>query len=220
MKTSSGIKFGFLELAVLFLTVYVLIALVVDTFCQLDPETSKLLTYFDWAICGFFLVEFIVRFNRADNKLKFIKWGWIDLLSAIPMIEAFRVGRLLRLIRLIRVIRAFKSVYSLVTHVFVNRAKGTLSVVSVMAFLVIIFSSIAILEVEDAPHSNITSAEDAIWWTITTITTVGYGDIYPVTTEGRALAAALMIFGIGIFGTFTAYVASFFIGNKSLPDDK
>jgi voltage-gated potassium channel len=84
----------------------------------------------------------------------------------------------------------------------------------------IISSSIAILELETAKESNIKTAEDALWWTYTTITTVGYGDKYPVTTEGRILAMVLMTFGVGFFGTFTAYVASIFVrGNQPEQED-
>jgi voltage-gated potassium channel len=76
----------------------------------------------------------------------------------------------------------------------------------------IIFSAIGILGVEkDAPGSNIRTAEDALWWSYVTITTVGYGDRYPVTSEGRLIAAALMTVGVGLFGMFTAYVASWFV---------
>jgi voltage-gated potassium channel len=75
----------------------------------------------------------------------------------------------------------------------------------------VIFSSIAILQVEHAPNSNIKTAEDALWWSYVTITTVGYGDKYPVTTEGRIIAVFLMTIGVGLFGTFTAFLASWFI---------
>lgn len=78
----------------------------------------------------------------------------------------------------------------------------------------VIFSAIAILQVEDDPNSNIKTAEDAIWWAYVTITTVGYGDKFPVTTEGRIIAAALMTIGVGLFGTFTAFLASFFVADR------
>jgi len=204
-------KLGFQNLTVIILTFYMLGALVADTFWQLPTETSKLLTYFDYVICTFFFLEFSYRFIKAESKLAFMKWGWIDLLSSIPMIDFLKAGRLFRLIRLLRVIRAFKSTRQLLNHIFLNKAKGTLTSVSILAILLIIFSAIAILEVEDNPNSNIKTAEDAIWWTYSTITTVGYGDKYPVTTEGRVLAMVLMTFGVGLFGTFTAYIASIFV---------
>lgn len=209
-------KLGYLNLTVIILTFYVLGALAADTFLQLTPETSKLLTYFDYLICAFFFFEFSYRYIKAESKLAFMKWGWIDLLSSIPMIDFLRAGRLLRLIRLLRIIRAFKSTKQLLNHIFANRVNGTLTSVSILAILLIIFSSIAILEVEDDPNSNIKTAEDAIWWTYTTITTIGYGDKYPITTEGRIIAVVLMTFGVGLFGTFTAYIASIFVNDKKI----
>ena len=68
--------------------------------------------------------------------------------------------------------------------------------------------------------SNIKTAEDALWWTIVTITTVGYGDFYPVTSLGRGVAVVLMVTGIGTFGTFTAYIASFFAETENTEDEK
>ena len=78
----------------------------------------------------------------------------------------------------------------------------------------IIFSSIAILQMEDTADGNIKTAEDALWWAYVTITTVGYGDKYPVTIEGKIIAAALMTAGVGLFGTFTGYVASWFLDDR------
>jgi voltage-gated potassium channel len=78
----------------------------------------------------------------------------------------------------------------------------------------VIFSSIAILQVEDSPESNIKTAGDALWWSYVTITTVGYGDKYPVTTEGRVIAAVLMTVGAGLVGTFTGFAASWFVEGR------
>ena len=89
-----------------------------------------------------------------------------------------------------------------------------------IAVLLVIFSAIAILQVEDDPNSNIKTAEDAIWWAYVTITTVGYGDKFPVTTEGRIIAAILMTAGVGMFGTFTAFVASWFVKDNKSIDEK
>jgi voltage-gated potassium channel len=207
-------KIGLLNLSVIILSIYVLGALIADTFFKLPSETSKLLTYFDYIICAFFLIEFSYRFIQAENKLHFMKWGWIDLLSSVPMIDYLRAGRILRLIRLLRIIRAFRSTRQLINHVFANKAKGALTSVTIFAILLIIFSAIAILEFENEPGSNIKTAEDAVWWAYTTITTVGYGDKYPVTAEGRIIAMILMTFGVGLFGTFTAYIASVFVSNS------
>jgi voltage-gated potassium channel len=79
----------------------------------------------------------------------------------------------------------------------------------------VLFSSIAILQFETTAESNIKTAEDAIWWSYTTLTTVGYGDKYPVTTEGRLIAMILMTTGVGLCGTFAGYIASILSSNKS-----
>ncbi|MFV5691974.1 potassium channel family protein [Flavobacterium sp. LT1R49] len=213
---TSGIddKLGYFNIIILVLTIYVLGALLVETVFVLPTETSKLLNFIDKVICLIFFIDFTVRFFKAKNKLKFMRWGWIDLISSIPVVNYFRAGRLLRLIRLLRIIRAFRSSKQLLNHVFKNKAKGAFTSVSIFAILLIIFSAIAILQVENTKEGNIKSAEDAIWWAYVTITTVGYGDKYPVTTEGRLIAVILMTAGVGLFGTFTAYASSWFVEDK------
>lgn len=204
-------KLGFLNILILVLSMYVLIALMIDTFIKLPPEVSRILILIDNIICGVFLFDFAKRFYQSDNKLKFMKWGWIDLISSIPTLDFMRAGRALRLVRLLRILRAFRSTKHLVHHVFKSRMQGTLTAAAIIAVLMVIFSSIAILQVETDPNSNIKTAEDAIWWAYVTITTVGYGDKFPVTTEGRIIASLLMTVGVGLFGTFTAFLASWFI---------
>ena len=209
-----------LHLLVILLSVYVLVVLVVDTLVKLPTETARLLTFIDDAICVFFLFEFSLRFYQAENKLKFMQWGWIDLVSSIPALPFLRAGRALRLVRLLRILRAFRSTKYLISYVFESRVKGTFTAVSIIAVLMILFSSVAILQVEHQPNSNIKSAEDALWWSYVTITTVGYGDKYPVTTEGRIIAAMLMTVGVGLFGTFTGFLASWFVAERKRDDEK
>jgi len=212
-------RIGFLDILIIVLSIYVLIALLIDTFLVLPLEISRVLLTIDNGICIIFLIDFFVRFFRADNKLRFMGWGWIDLLSSVPYIAVLRAGRVFRLIRLLRVLRAFRSTKVLIHHVFKSRIKGTMTVVSVISVLVIIFSSISILIVETAPESNIKSAEDALWWTMETITTVGYGDKFPVTSEGRLIGVIVMIVGVGLFGTFTGYIATLFTQEKKLENE-
>ena len=209
-------KLGVLNIIVIVLSIYVLLALIVDTAFTLPVETSRLLNYIDITICIFFFTEFCIRFVKAENKLKFMVWGWIDLISSIPMVGILRVGRIFRLIRLLRIVRAFRSTKKLVHHLFKNKAQGAFVSVFSIAVLLLIFCSIAILQVETNPNSNIKTAEDAIWWAYVTITTVGYGDKFPVTTEGRVIAAILMTAGVGLFGTFTAYVSSWFLSSGKI----
>ncbi|QKG58930.1 potassium channel family protein [Hymenobacter sp. BRD128] len=204
-------QLGVLNFAVVVLSVYVLLALLVSTIFRLPPEVAHLLDLADNTICVFFLLEFSIRFYRAENKLAFLKWGWIDLVASVPQVSWLRAGRTLRLVRLLRILRAFRSTKHLLHHLFRSRVQGTFAAAALVAALMVIFSSIAILQVETRPDSNIKTAEDALWWAYSTITTVGYGDKYPVTGAGRLIAAALMTVGVGLFGTFTGFLASWFV---------
>jgi voltage-gated potassium channel len=199
------------NILILILSFYVLISLLVSVIFELSEELNILLGYIDNFICIVFLVDFWIRFKKADNKLEFMKWGWIDLIASIPFLDFARAGRVIRLIRLVRVFRALKSTKLIYEHITHNKKQSVLTSVALISILMIIFSSIAILQFEKDINSNIKTAEDAIWWSYVTITTVGYGDKYPITTEGRIIGAILMTTGVGIFGTFTALVSSWFI---------
>ena len=215
-RNNSNDKLRFFDIVIVVLSIYVLFALIIDSFFKLAPEVSKLLYLIDDLICVLFLYDFFYRFIKSPSKLKFMKWGWIDLISSIPTFEYLRYGRLIRLIRLFRILRAFRSVKYLTSHIFKTRTRGTFSTVSLISFLMLIFSSISILQVETVPESNIKTAGDAIWWSFVTITTVGYGDKFPVTGEGRVIAAFLMITGVTLFGTFTGFIAAWFMEDKSI----
>lgn len=204
-------KLSYFQCLILILSVYVLGALFIQTVFTLSPEVNLLIERIDFAICLIFIADFFARLYKAPTKLSFLKLGWIDLVSSIPMFDFLRWGRLVRVIRILRILRAFRSTKLLVGYLFKNRAKGTFATVATISFVMVIFSSIAILNLENTPESNIRTPSDALWWAFATITTVGYGDRFPVTHEGRIIAALLMTSGVGLFGTFTAYVASLFM---------
>ncbi len=211
MQRNSEDKLSIFQLLILLLSLYVIGSLVVSTLVVLKPEEQRLLAYIDNAICFVFFIDFATRFYKAENKLEFMKWGWIDLISSIPALDCFRAGRAFRLIRLIRLIRAFRSSKILLDYLFRKKAQGAFGSAAIIAVLMIVFSSISILHFEDQPNSNIKTAEDALWWSYCTISTVGFGDRFPVTTEGRIIAIFLMTTGVGLFGTFTGFIASWFV---------
>jgi voltage-gated potassium channel len=209
-----------INIIVFFLSLYVIIALIVDTFFSLSKEVSTLLHEIDTIICFIFFIDFLHRLLTAKNKLAYMRWGWIDLVSSIPM-NFFLAGRLFRIFQLIRVLRAIRSLEYLSHYFLKNKIKSAFTSAAILAFLTIILSAIGILQVEkDAPGANIKNAEDALWWSYVTITTVGYGDRFPVTSEGRLIAAVSMTVGVGLFGTFTAYVASWFVEKKEEEEGK
>jgi voltage-gated potassium channel len=96
-----------------------------------------------------------------------------------------------------------------------RRAESTFLAASLIGLLLVLASSVAILQVENAQESNIRTASDALWWALTTITTVGYGDRYPITSEGRFVAALLMFAGVGLFGLFSGLLAAWFVAPSS-----
>lgn len=213
-------QFHFFDFVIIVLSVYVLVALVLTTFVRLPEQTMLLLDIIDDCICVVFLIDFVIEFYRADDKWRFMRWGWIDLVSSIPSFGFLRVGRLFKLIRLLRILRAFRSTKILMHYVFRSKIKGTMVSVVITTILLTIFSSIAILSVETAPNSNIKTAEDAFWWTLSTISTSSFEDKYPVTFLGRIIGLILTLSGVGLFGTFTAYIASIFVGAKEKEDEE
>lgn len=203
------------QLFMLALCIYVLAVLVVETVVSLEPETVSILTSVDAAICVIFLGDFLVRLVTAESKLGYLKWGWIDLISSIPMFDYARWGRLARIMRIVRLLRGVRSAKWLTHMAIKKRAESVFLSAMMLTFITIGFGSIAILHCErDVVGSNIKDASDAIWWAFVTVTTVGYGDHFPVSEEGRFVASILMLVGVGLFGTFSGFVASWFLSEQ------
>lgn len=205
------------DLFIVALSLYVLLALAAETFIPLSVGTRDILRDADNGICGIFLADFSVRLLRAPRKLAYLRWGWIDLISSIPGVEALRWGRAVRLVRLLRLLRAVRSMRRLTFFILERRAEATFLAAALISILMVVFSSVAVLQFEGGVEgANIKTPQDAVWWAYATITTVGYGDRYPVTAAGRIVAATLMTVGVGLFGTWTGFVASWFLApNKA-----
>jgi voltage-gated potassium channel len=169
-------------------------------------------------------VDFFIQLFQAENKLRYLyTWGWLDLISSIPVLEVFRLGRAIRIIRILRVLRGLKSAKFITGAILEKKSQSAMLAVVLICLVLIAVSSISILHMEIPAGGNIKTAEDAVWWSIVTITTVGYGDKYPITTEGRILASVLMVAGVGLFGTISGLVASTFLmpsGRKHATEDK
>lgn len=208
-----------LNLAITALSMYVVVAILFDMVFDLDPRISKLIRFTDNIICLFFFIEFIYRVTTSTDRWGYLKWGWLDLVSSIPMVQSLRFARVLRIIRFIRIVRAFMGANSFIQHYFRNKAQGTLYSVAIIALMVVMLGSMSILQVENAPDSNIKSAGDALWWSYVTIMTVGYGDKYPVTPEGRIIGAIIMTVGVVLVSTMAGYVASWFFGASKKESD-
>jgi voltage-gated potassium channel len=207
-----GHKIGSFQIALLVFTVLLLCGLVLDTVLVLPKELANLVHMIDTFGCAVFFGDFCYRFYRAQSKLVFMRWGWIDLIACVPNLEILRWGRLVRVLRVVRLLRGVRSVQIVFAAVFQDKLRGGVVSVIFSAVLLVGFSSVSILVCERQAESNIKTAEDAVWWSIATITTVGYGDRYPVTTEGRVIGVILMVGGVSMFGCLSGLAASFFLG--------
>jgi voltage-gated potassium channel len=200
------------QLFMLALSVLALLAIIIQNTLRLDAEIEVLLQYADTLLCVAFLTDFGLTLWRAPNRVRyFFTWGWLDLLSSIPTLDLARWGRVARIARLARILRALRATRLLTKVILRQRAQSTSLAAAMLAFLLVIGSSTAILQFEKVPGANIKTADDAIWWAFTTITTVGYGDRFPVTTAGRVVAVLLMTAGVGLFGVISATLAAWFL---------
>jgi voltage-gated potassium channel len=207
------------QLFMLVLCLYALGALAAQSAARLEPRTRGVIDYADNVVCVFFLADFLVSLWQApDRRRYFLTWGWLDLLSSIPAVDVARWGRAARVLRIFRVLRGLRATKILASLLLRKRAESAALATSLVALLLLVFCSIAILHFEAEAESNIKTAEDAVWWAFATITTVGYGDRYPVTSEGRFVAALLMCAGVGLFGTFSGFLAAWFLGPQAAPE--
>ena len=193
-----------------------LLLVLLETFLVLSAPTLAVFRWIDNAACGIFFIDVLVRWRRMGWSAEFWRWGWVDLLAAIPFDAAFRTLQIIRVYRILRVLRILYKLQELTTGTTLNERLLALPGVAVV---MIIFSTALMVEAErHAPGATIKSGGDALWWALTTVTTVGYGDTYPVTTEGRIIAAGLMLVGIALFGSISAIVTSKLILPKETKD--
>ncbi|MCS6846042.1 MAG: potassium channel family protein [Caldilineales bacterium] len=163
-----------------------------------------------------FLGDFLYRFLTAGSKSYYLwrDFGWADLLSGLPLPHA----KVLRLFRLCRVSRLFAryGARNLLDHYSSHRAENALMTMVFLVIVVLEFGALAVLQAERvSPDASIVTASDALWWVFVTITTVGYGDRYPVTNLGRLVAVVLMIVGVGLFGTLSGFLANRFLASSA-----
>jgi len=204
------------DLIIGILAIFSLILLIPIYFGNGSPSDKTTLTYLEDALCVVFLFDFFRSLRLATNKWGYFlkEGGWLDLLGSIP-ISAFAIFRFARLFRIVRLLR--KMTGGEFTRILTSRlAQSTLLFTLVVALiLVFTISAIVLYAEQGAPNANIKTYHDAVWWAFVTITTVGYGDYYPVTTLGQSMAIILMFSGLGIIGVLSSYLASTFISFHS-----
>jgi len=203
---------------ILVLTVFSL-SLMVVLLLPLDDDTRQLVNLYDNIICVIFLFDFAMNLAGAKPKRAYFlgERGWLDLLGSIPSFgflpftALFRLARLSRLGRIRRLLGG-QNRKQLVDDVVKNRGQYATFITILLAGMVLTVASILVLQEESrSPGANIQTGGEALWWSIVTITTVGYGDFYPVTFLGRLTAVFVMFSGIGIIGALASILASILV---------
>jgi voltage-gated potassium channel len=210
---SNSYQIFILVLTILSLVIMALLLL------PLSPATHETLLFYDNLICGIFLLDFALSLAASHPRSEYFVRGrgWIDLLGSIPSFGAFpalglfRLFRLFRLARIARLLRGQQK-KDLIEDILHNRSQYATFITLTLAMLVLVSASLLVLQFESrSPDANITTGGDALWWSAVTITTVGYGDFFPVTTLGRMTGLFVMIAGVGIIGALASILASLLV---------
>ncbi len=200
------------QLFVLVLSISALVLAAAMALVDARSAIGQLLEYADLAVCLVFLLDFFVSLVYAPNKMQYlITWGWLDAISAIPAIDFARWGRAARVFRVLRVLRALRATRVVASLAVRYRARNAVLAAALLLLLMVFTCSVGVLHFEADAGGNIRTAPDALWWAISTVTTVGYGDLYPLTWEGRLIATLLMLTGVGVFSALAGAMSSLFL---------
>jgi voltage-gated potassium channel len=198
------------------------LAIMAALLLPVSEETRAALLMYDNIACLIFLGDFAYNWTGAQPKRAyFIKGrGWIDLLGSIPSFGLFQFTVLLRLFRLFRLARISRLLRGqkkkeLIADIVQNRGQYALFVTLLLIFIVVTVASLLVLQFETEGGGNIDRAGDAIWWTLVTITTVGYGDFYPITPGGRTVGVFVMFSGIAIIGALASILSSILVSSSA-----
>jgi voltage-gated potassium channel len=202
-----------------FIQILILLSLVtfsIETLPNLEPETRTILSYIEIFCVVIFTIEYILRIYVADSKPKFIFsfFGLIDLVAILPFYLSFGVDlRSLRVLRFLRIFRILKLVrYNKAINHFTRAIKSAKEEILLFVFItlmLIYFSAVGIYYFEnEAQPEYFTSIFDSLWWAIITLTTVGYGDVYPITAGGKVFTFFILMIGLGIVAIPTGIISS------------
>lgn len=203
----------------LFIQLLILISIIIfsiETIPDLEPHTRKVLHYVDLFIVAVFTLEYVFRIYLARHKLKFVFsfLGLIDLLAILPFYISVGVDlRALRALRFLSLFRIFKLIrYNRAIHHFVRAIRSAKEEILLFIFVTLIlifFSAVGIYYFEhEAQPEYFSSVFESLWWAVITLTTVGYGDVYPITVGGRVFTFFILMIGLGIIAIPTAIISS------------
>ncbi len=192
------------------------LAISLETLPGLPGWAYRALTGFELVVLLVFAVEYVTRLVCAPHPLRYVVsfWGIVDLLSCLPVLmfvapelAALRVLRMLRLVRLLKLLHTNTALHRL--ELALASIRGELAVFAILAGVVIYIAGVGIFIFEhDAQPEAFSSIPISLWWAVVSFTTVGYGDIYPITAAGRVFTAALLFIGLGVIAVPTALISA------------
>ncbi len=190
--------------------------LVVDCSVNVSPATQKYIDIVELCLNIFFIIEYLTRISLAPKWWIFFKGNLIDFIALLPILRFFRLVRIIRLVRVIKIagFRRWGSAITRKTESFSSDFQGRSIESEMIVFLLVVIlliGSVGILICEKGHNNQFNTFLDGFWWSIVTLTTVGYGDKFPITLEGRILAVVLMLFGLSFFALITGFISSFLL---------
>ena len=205
-----------------------LVTFSIETLPDLSERTIRLLYYLEVITVAIFTAEYLCRIYVADNKIKFIFsfFGIIDLMAILPFYLFLGIDlRSIRIMRLLRLFRAFKLLrYSHAIKRFHDALliiKEELVLFFMVAFMVLYFAAVVIYYFENrAQPEAFSSIFQSLWWALATLTTVGYGDVYPVTVGGKIFTFFVLMVGLGVVAVPAGLVASALTSARNLERKK
>jgi voltage-gated potassium channel len=212
LNQSQELKNTSYELFMLLLSVLSIFNLLVFIIPRIDPVVVGVVAVVDGFITVIFILDFLYRFFTAESKSDYFfrNWGWADLLASMP-VQQFKIFRVFRIVRVIRLLRMY-GWSNMMREIRENRAGSALFLTIFIVIIVLEFGGMGIVFAEAYDtDSNIKTAGDGVWWAFVTITTVGYGDQFPVTNLGRFMGFFVMILGVGSFAVLTGFLANAFL---------
>jgi voltage-gated potassium channel len=194
--------------------------LVVPEIVALTPDQGGMFEALDWFIYAAFAADFVVKMYLAPSKWRHVRENWLDVVVLLlPLLRPLRILRGARLLRLLRAARLLVFAYE-----GLRKLRGLLAgrglnwvILSTMAVVVTCAGLVTVFERDGG--GTIKGFGDGLWWAMSTVTTVGYGDVYPATAEGRGIAVLLMVLGIVFYSILTANVAAYFVESASTRED-
>ncbi|ONF43861.1 ion transporter [Marinobacter lutaoensis] len=202
------------QLFLLILSVYVLIVVFVESFLVSDPEVSEVLQRIDFFVCLVFLGDFFVNLYAAKSKLSYLKWGWIDLLSSIPLVDPLRWGRLARIVRILRFFRTIKSMKLIISSIHESKFKSLTLVVLLVTFVTYTACASLILEFEKGYASGISTANEALWWAFLNIMNAKVSITQAQSFGGTVATIVLNKIGLVLFAYFNAIIIAWLVQKR------